>query len=455
MRPRMRVLAVVAVALLASQVVVLPRATGATSSSSSLTDKVIAAAISELQSYWADEFPQLYSARYQPIPRARIVAARPGVAIPSCQGHRETYSDVRGNAFYCLHSNFIAYDDARLMPSLTKTFGTFAAALVLAHEWGHAIQDRAGNDNEKTIYMEQQADCFAGGFVRHVSDVGGALKLQPGDLEASLGAMLEIRDTPGQSAEDPSAHGSAFDRISAFQDGFESGPAKCAGYFDNPPVLVELPFSSEGEQLSNGNVAAEDVIPLAVDLLNEFYSQVEPNYQPLSTRDIRSFDSSKPKTIPDCGGALTRKQVENRVFYCLSDGYIAFDEPFLQSVYDHIGDFGVASLIANPWATYVQTIQQIPGVADNTLPAVFQSDCYTGGWSAALFNGVLRGGNLSPGDLDEFVQAFLVYSRARGVQANVPITFLRVAFFRQGFLQGYNSCGYQGIADASASLEGH
>ena len=448
------VVAVVCATVAASQFGMLPRATAATLSAPSY-QKVIAEAINDLQTYWSGEFPQLYGARYQPIPRARIIAARPGVAIPRCQGHRETYSDVKGNAFYCLHSNFVAYDDARLMPKLTDTFGTFAAALVLAHEWGHAIQDRAGNDNEKTIYMEQQADCFAGAFVAHEGNGVGTLRVQPGDLEASLGAMLEIRDTPGQSAEDPSAHGSAFDRISAFQDGFESGPAKCAGYFDNPPVLVELPFSSEGEQLSNGDVAAEDVIPLTVDLLNEFYSQVEPNYQALSTSDIQSFDSSKPKSIPSCGGTLTRKQVENRVFYCLNGGYIAFHEPFLQFVYDHIGDFGVASLIANPWATYVQTIQQIPGVADNTLSAVFQSDCYTGGWSAALFNGVLRGGNLSPGDLDEFVQAFLLYSRARGVESNVPITFLRVAFFRQGFLQGYNSCGYQGIADAAANLDQH
>jgi predicted metalloprotease len=446
--------ALLAAALSASQLASVPRAVAATSSSQSY-QKVIAAAITDLQSYWAEEFPQLYGARYQPIARGRIIAARPGVAIPRCQGHRTVYADVRGNAFYCLESNFIAYDDVRLMPKLTETFGTFAAALVLAHEWGHAIQDRAGNDDQQTIYLEQQADCFAGAFVRHAGDDGGALQLRAGDLEASLGAMLQIRDAPGQSAEDPSAHGSAFDRISAFQDGFESGPARCAQYFDDPPLLVELPFSSAEEELSRGEVAAEDVIPLAVDLLNDFYSQVEPDYQPLSTRDIQSFDSSKRSSIPECGGALTRKEVENRVFYCLSEGFIGFDEPFLQAVYDEIGDFGVASLIANPWATYVQTIQEIPGVEDNTLTAVFQSDCYTGGWSAALFNGVLQGGNLSPGDLDEFVQAFLVYSRARGVEANVPITFLRVAFFRQGFLQGYNSCGYQGIADATASLEEH
>ena len=128
--------------------------------------------------------------------------------------------------------------------------------------------------------------------------------------------------------------------------------------------------------------------------------------------------------------------MKNRVFYCLDDGYIAFDEPFLQDVYNQIGDFGVSTLIANPWATYVQTIQGIPGVGDNTLAAVLQADCYTGGWAAAFYNGYLAGGSLSPGDLDETVMALLVYSRARGVSADIPISFVRVRFFRQGFFSG-------------------
>ena len=415
---------------------------------------MLTAAITELQSYWAKEFPDLYGDKYQPIPSARIIAARPGVKIPACQGHRTVYADVRGNAFYCTKSNFIAYDDVALMPRLAKTFGTFSVALVLAHEWGHAIQDRAGNDGEQTVYLEQQADCFAGAFLEHVAENGNALTLKPGDLEASLGAMLLLRDAPGQSAADPSAHGSAFDRIGAFQDGYESGAEKCKTYFDDPPVLVELPFSNEGDAQSGGQTAAEDVIPLAVDLLNEFYSQVEPDYVPLSTADFVSFDSAKARTIPKCGGTkLTRQEVENRVFYCIDDGYIGFDEPFLQSVYDDIGDFGVASLIASAWATHVQTIQQIPGVGDNGLEVVFQADCYSGGWTAALFNGALSGGSLSPGDLDEFVQAFLVYSRARGIKSNVPITFLRVEFFRVGFLQGYNACSYDDIAAATANIK--
>jgi predicted metalloprotease len=417
--------------------------------------KVLAAAITGLQTWWRDEFPTLYGDDYQPIPRSRIIAARPGVQLPACQGHRTRYADVRGNAFYCLKSNFIAYDDAFLMPKLAQTFGTFSGALMLAHEWGHAIQDRAGNGEQQTVYMEQQADCFAGAFLEHMAQEGrGTLHLVPGDLEASLGAMLQLRDAPGQSAEDPSAHGSAFDRISAFQDGFESGAERCAQYFDNPPVLVEVPFSSPEEEKNGGNVPADQVISLTVNVLNEFYSQVEPAYQELSTDDIVSFNRAKPKSIPECGGrTLPLQEVENRVFYCASDGYFAFDEPFLQAVYEKIGDFGVAALLANPWATYVQTIQGTPGVEDNALPAVFQADCYTGGWSAALFNRVLSAGSLSAGDLDEAVQALLVYSRARGVKEDVPITFLRLAFFRVGFTEGYKACNYQVIAQAASSLK--
>ncbi len=41
--------------------------------------------------------------------------------MPACQGHRTVFADVQGNAFYCLKSNFIAYDDVALMPHLAES----------------------------------------------------------------------------------------------------------------------------------------------------------------------------------------------------------------------------------------------------------------------------------------------------------------------------------------------
>jgi len=428
------------------------RATARASESTSYS-RTIAVALADIQDYWSDEFPDLYGARYQPVPKDRIIAGHPGVKLPRCQGERLSYRDVADNAFYCLHDNFVVYDDEHLFPDLYSNTGPFSVALVLAHEFGHAVQDRAGVEADRTIEQELQADCFAGGWTEHVASDGGPVPYSAGDLEVSLAALLQFRDAPGSSPDDSSAHGSAFDRVNAFQDGFEFGPDRCADYESDPPLVVQLPFTSASDANQGGNVPAADVIPLTVDLLNDFYAQVEPDYSPLSTRDIASFDSRKRASIPKCGSSrLEVDAVKNRVFYCLDDGYIAFDEPFLQDVYEQIGDFGVATLIANPWATYVQTIQGIPGVGDNTLAAVLQADCYTGGWAAAFYNGYLSGGSLSPGDLDETVMALLVYSRARGVSADIPISFVRVRFFRQGFFSGYQSCGYDGIARDAAKI---
>jgi len=416
-------------------------------------EQAIDDALASIQSYWRGEYRDLYGDRYIPVPPSRVYAAAPGVKLPRCQGQRLTYADAAQNAFYCFDDNFVVYDDAKLFPQLYRDFGGFALGLVLAHEWGHAIQDRADNEGAPTIYQELQADCFAGAWTDEQAGTSSRPKLEPGDLESSLAALLTFRDAPGTSPDDPSAHGSAFDRVSAFQEGFESGPERCAAYFEQPPVVVELPFSSLEEEASGGEVAAEDVIPLTVELLNDFYSQVEPAYVTVDLDSFVGFDSTKRSTIPDCGGtSLTAKQVRNRAYYCIDDDTFGFDQPFLQDVYDQIGDFGVSALIANPFATRVQTIQGQPGVADNDLAAVFQADCYTGGFTAAFSNGALGSASLSPGDLDELVEASLAYSRARGVSADVPITFLRLGYFRRGFFSGYQSCDLATIQDEVADL---
>ena len=444
-------------ALVVSALVVPASAAGAATHRGSAAPSYrqsIDTALADIQAYWSTEYRDLYGTRYIPVPKARIIAARPGVKIPPCQGQRLTYRDVSGNAAYCSVSNFVVYDDVGLMPDFYDRFGPFAVGLVFAHEWGHAIQDRAGIPADTaTVYRELQADCFAGAWTADVADHPQNVAYEPGDLEAAVAALLELRDAPGSSPDDPNAHGSAFDRVSAFQDGFLTGPDRCAAYIDEPPLVVQIPFSSEEEAAAGGNVPADEVIPLTVDLLNEFYSRVEPTYRPITIDEVFSFDSSRVSTIPKCGGSRPSvKTVENRVYFCTDDEYIAFDEPFLQSVYDNVGDFGVSTLLANPWATHVQLDQGIPGAADNTLEAVLQADCYTGGWVAAFYNGLLDAGSLSAGDLDEFVQAYLVYSRARGVAADVPITFVRVSFFRRGFLSGYQSCDYADVAKEVAAL---
>jgi len=46
-------------------------------------------------------------------------------------------------------------------------------------------------------------------------------------------------------SSDPAAHGSAFDRVGALQDGFLHGVAKCATYIANPPPTIQLQGRAE------------------------------------------------------------------------------------------------------------------------------------------------------------------------------------------------------------------
>ena len=51
--------------------------------------------------------------------------------------------------------------------------------------------------------------------------------------------MIAVRDPLGTDQFDAGGHGSAFDRVGAFQVGFVEGPARCAGLLDDPLPLVD------------------------------------------------------------------------------------------------------------------------------------------------------------------------------------------------------------------------
>ncbi len=408
----------------------------------------IKTAIDDIQQYWSQEFPRVYGKPYDPISTNRIIAAEPGVKIPNCDDKRQTYKNIAENAFYCFGADFIAFDNFSLFPAFYKNYGSFGPAVILAHEWGHAIQDRSGNTAHSSISLEQQADCFAGAWTGYIANSPESeVEFTAGDLDNALSALLYLSDSPGTSAKNPAAHGSGFDRIRAFQDGFDSGAELCATYFENPPEIFEIPFVNKKEKKTGGEIAGNKVVSVTADLLNAFYVEVMPDYSPLPLKRVFTYNSSKSrKQYPECGGrVLTKDEISNRIFYCIDDDYVAFDEDYVQYIYDDIGDFGVMVLFSNAWATYALLQQEFPGAAENTDAAVDRADCYTGGFSAAVWNGYLKsktlGGKvlLSAGDLDEAILALLDYSSARNA-GGFDLTFTRFRSFRNGFLHGYGFC---------------
>ena len=126
---------------------------------------VIAAAVADVIAYWQVTMPEVYSRDYEPL-RGGVYSASSDEGAPPCA---ESYEQIADNAYYCPEADVIVFDDEGLIPRLMESYGDLAVAVVVAHEWGHAVQDRV-QMRGRTVTLEQQADCFAGAWVATVAE---------------------------------------------------------------------------------------------------------------------------------------------------------------------------------------------------------------------------------------------------------------------------------------------
>jgi predicted metalloprotease len=411
---------------------------------------VAANAIEDLDVFWSDEFPAVFGDPYEPV-GGGFFAIDSGTDPRSLPCGVTDIEQVLNNAFYCPPDDAVAWDQEFLMPDLAAQYGDFTVAVVLAHEWGHAIQARARIE-EPTVILELQADCFAGAWVAHV-DAGENTRfsLTTEELDLALAGILSLRDAPGSLADDPNAHGSGFDRVGAFQEGFEDGASRCAEYTVGDPSPFQFPFS-DGEELTGGDLPfgetvgadgqpAEGIDTLAFESLEVYWSEAFPSisegvdWEPLE--DAVGFDPADP---PDCNGTPVE---DYRLFLCVPDRFVGFDrEETMPQAYE-FGDFAVGTLFGTQYGLAVQN--QLGLEADSEVQATLWGDCYAGAWAGALlpeeinqqeFPYVLA---LSPGDLDEGVAVLLSFRTETDRERQGP-GFLRVKAYRAGVIRGPQVC---------------
>ena len=177
------------------------------------------AVFGSLEGYWAQELPRTFDVPFTK--PERYVYYRPDESAgPRCGSEQAPAK----NAFYCPAGDFIAWDESGLVIPYYVRAGDFAAAFVLAHEFGHAMQARLPRKEQLTVLSELQADCFAGAWAAHVQGEG---LLEAGDLDEATFAVFSARDVPGTAFTDPRAHGTGFERLSAFTDGYRDGARAC------------------------------------------------------------------------------------------------------------------------------------------------------------------------------------------------------------------------------------
>jgi predicted metalloprotease len=403
-------------------------------------DQLAATVITDVTAYWTETFPATFDKEWEDLEGGyySVDTADDDAKAPPCARRA---SDVEGNAFYCPTEDVIAWDRAALLPVLKERFGEAAVMFVLAHEMGHAVQRRTGltvqeqrSDPEKypTILIEAQADCYAGSFVRWVSEGdSGHLKISKDRLDTAMEALVMFRDPVGTEQSDQDAHGDAFDRVSAFQDGYDKGLDLCKDMSVDNRTFTQRGFLSADDAERGGNLPFDTLLTTITPDLDGFYGGfAAAKGKDWATPTVRTSDAS-----PECADTD-----QGPIAYCADSREIdVATDSELPKLHTEIGDFATGTILAGRFsmATLASLGKPLDGAeAQRALL------CLTGAYTGTLLSRE-QGFALSPGDLDEAIQVLLRFDYAgRDTQGNaVPTGFDRVSIFRGGVLGGVQSCG--------------
>lgn len=192
-------------------------------------DRQFAGAImGNLEDAWTQILPEQARVRFQ-APKLVLFTGQ----VSSACG----YASAASGPFYCpgdynLYLDFAFFDELRRE---FKAPGDFAQAYVIAHEYGHHIQNlrgtmdkvqRSGNSKRLSVALELQADCYAGVWANFAAKQN---RLEAGDPAEAIRAAGAVGDdmiqkrTQGYVVPDSFTHGSAAQRVQYFTIGFRSG----------------------------------------------------------------------------------------------------------------------------------------------------------------------------------------------------------------------------------------
>jgi uncharacterized protein len=206
--------------------------------------------VNSIQAFWTDELPKAFGETYKP---AKTVFFANRVST-GCGA-----ADSGTGPFYCPSDDRVYIDLTfyRLLADQLGAPGEFAQPYVLAHEYGHHVQDLVGTEaqmrrdqqrdpsqaNKLSVKLELQADCYAGVWAKGATgtqDASGQKifkSITTEDIQQGLDTASKIGDDTLQQRSGGTVnpaeftHGTSAQRQQWFKTGYDAGSPKSCDTF--------------------------------------------------------------------------------------------------------------------------------------------------------------------------------------------------------------------------------
>lgn len=430
-------------------------------------DNFLLASLADIELWLAEEYEPAFGEPFVPL-EGSVFAGYPerNDPIPGCGEPTTSYDELQlFVAFYCPIGDFIVYDDGAggLLFTLAEEFGPATIGIVLAHEYGHAIQERTGalRLNLPTVATEQQADCIAGAWAgRAASGAAPGVPFSDDDIRAGLISMIRVQDPVGLNPNEPGGHGSGFDRVGAFQVGFNEGLSRCERLIEDPLPLMPLNFLGQEDIANQGNAPFgfedDELFGFLVPDLNLLFDNdldaEFPNFEQLelvTTQSAAEVVCDNPFGLYELGVEL-----------CAATNTVFLNEPVARALYDDFGDFAPGYLLGVAWAEAAQRSTDSALLGE---PRQLRNDCLVGTWVKSVtptldeFGNLIlddqgrivlpqprdpgRGASISPNDLTEAIQTAIIIGDPMSDTDVLGSAFEKIDSFRRGAIEGITACG--------------